>query len=110
MSTHNDLVAVVDVKLAGAQPIDRGHDMLKQRGELRRLVRGINPLGWTADVMYVPDRENQSHGSSLGPSCAGCATEPAFATSSDSRAIVEPRRLGCANPAEASIRRPVGRS
>ena len=32
----------------------------------RGLTRGINPIGWMASVMYVPDRENQSHGSSLG--------------------------------------------
>lgn len=37
-------------------------DAVNQKG----LVRGINPIGWMADVMYVPDRENQSHGSSLG--------------------------------------------
>jgi hypothetical protein len=29
-------------------------------------VRGINPIGWLADVMYVPSSENRSHGSSLG--------------------------------------------
>jgi hypothetical protein len=28
-------------------------------------VRGINPIGWLADVMYVPSSENRSHGSSL---------------------------------------------
>jgi hypothetical protein len=33
---------------------------------LKGFVRGINPIGWMADVMYVPHRENQSHGSSLG--------------------------------------------
>ena len=36
---------------------------------------GINPIGWMASVRYVPDRENQSHGSSLGqqlrPFCNG---------------------------------------
>jgi hypothetical protein len=32
----------------------------------RGLTRGVNPIGWMADVAYVPDRENQSHGSSLG--------------------------------------------
>lgn len=30
------------------------------------LTRGINPVGWMADVMYVESRENQAHGSSLG--------------------------------------------
>jgi hypothetical protein len=38
----------------------------RANGNQRGLVRGINPIGWMADVMYVPDRENQSHGSSLG--------------------------------------------
>lgn len=38
----------------------------RANGNQRGLVRGINPLGWMADVMYVPDRENQSHGSSMG--------------------------------------------
>lgn len=32
----------------------------------RSLRRGVNPVGWMADVAYVPSRENQSHGSSLG--------------------------------------------
>jgi hypothetical protein len=38
----------------------------RANGNQKGLVRGINPIGWMADVMYVPDRENQSHGSSLG--------------------------------------------
>lgn len=38
----------------------------RANGTLKGLVRGINPIGWMAHVMYVPDRENQSHGSSLG--------------------------------------------
>ena len=38
----------------------------RPNGNQRGLVRGINPIGWMADVAYVPDRENQSHGSSLG--------------------------------------------
>jgi hypothetical protein len=38
------------------------------RGILTRagFVRGTNPRGWKADVMYVRSRENRSHGSSLG--------------------------------------------
>jgi hypothetical protein len=32
----------------------------------KSLTRGINPIGWMADVMYVESRENQAHGSSLG--------------------------------------------
>ena len=42
--------------------VGRGRANGRQRG----LVKGINPIGWMASVMYVPDRENQSHGSSLG--------------------------------------------
>jgi hypothetical protein len=38
----------------------------RANGKLRGLVRGISPLGWMADVMYVPSSENRSHGSSLG--------------------------------------------
>jgi hypothetical protein len=38
----------------------------RANGRRRGLVRGINPIGWMASVMYIPDRENQSHGSSLG--------------------------------------------
>ena len=32
----------------------------------RGLTRGINPIGWQADVAYVRSSENRSHGSSLG--------------------------------------------
>ncbi|MGI8728737.1 MAG: hypothetical protein ACR2LK_01840 [Solirubrobacteraceae bacterium] len=42
--------------------VGRGRPNGKQKG----LVRGINPLGWMADVMYVPSSENRSHGSSMG--------------------------------------------
>ena len=39
------------------------------------LKRGINPIGWKADVEYVPSSENRSHGSKLGtklkPFCNG---------------------------------------
>ena len=38
----------------------------RANGNQKGLVRGINPLGWSASVRYVPDRENQSHGSSMG--------------------------------------------
>jgi hypothetical protein len=38
----------------------------RPNGDQRGLVRGINPRGWMADVMYVPSSENRSHGSSLG--------------------------------------------
>ena len=32
----------------------------------RGLTRGIDPIGWMADVAYVPSSENRSHGSVLG--------------------------------------------
>ena len=38
----------------------------RPNGDLRGLVRGINPRGWMADVAYVPSSANRSHGSSLG--------------------------------------------
>jgi hypothetical protein len=38
----------------------------RPNGDQRGLVRGINPVGWMADVAYVPSPENRSHGSSLG--------------------------------------------
>ncbi len=38
----------------------------RPNGTSRALVRGTNPLGWKADVMYVRSRENRSHGSVLG--------------------------------------------
>ncbi|MDP1857204.1 MAG: hypothetical protein Q8K82_00955 [Gemmatimonadaceae bacterium] len=38
----------------------------RANGKSRGLVRGINPIGWMADVEYVPSGENRSHGSSLG--------------------------------------------
>lgn len=36
------------------------------RGRGAGLMRGLNPVGWMADVEYVPSSENRSHGSSLG--------------------------------------------
>jgi hypothetical protein len=38
----------------------------RANGDLRSLVRGIDPRGWLADVEYVPSAENRSHGSSMG--------------------------------------------
>jgi len=38
----------------------------RPNGDLRSLVRGIDPRGWLADVEYVPSAENRSHGSSMG--------------------------------------------
>jgi hypothetical protein len=55
----------------------------KPNGDLRGLVRGINPVGWMADVAYVRSRENRSHGSSLGAKlrgfCDGTRFQYAFA-------------------------------
>jgi hypothetical protein len=55
----------------------------KPNGEKRGLVRGINPVGWMADVAYVPSSENRSHGSSLGAKlrefCNGTRFQYAFA-------------------------------
>ena len=42
--------------------VGRGRAYNNQRG----LVRGAHPIGWVADVMYVPSSENRSHGASLG--------------------------------------------
>jgi hypothetical protein len=41
--------------------VGRGRANGRQKG----LVRGINPIGWLADVAYVPSSENRSHGSTL---------------------------------------------
>jgi hypothetical protein len=30
------------------------------------LIRGLDPIGWKADLEYVPSGENRSHGASLG--------------------------------------------
>lgn len=38
----------------------------KANGASRGLVAGTNPVGWIADVGYVPSSENRSHGASLG--------------------------------------------
>lgn len=38
----------------------------RANGTQRGLVRGTNPIGWMADVLYVRSSENRSHGSSLG--------------------------------------------
>lgn len=37
------------------------------RGKYKKaLMKGSNPTGWKASVMYVPSSENRSHGSSMG--------------------------------------------
>lgn len=41
------------------------------RGDGKGLERGRNPTGWRAHVRYVPDRENASHGASLGGQLRG---------------------------------------
>jgi hypothetical protein len=55
----------------------------KPNGDQRGLVRGINPVGWIADVAYLPSSENRSHGSSLGAKlrgfCDGTRFKYAFA-------------------------------
>ena len=38
----------------------------KANGSSIGLVLGVDPIGWLADVRYVPSSENRSHGSSLG--------------------------------------------
>ena len=43
----------------------------RPNGDQRGLVRGTNPIGWMADVAYVPSSENRSHGSSLGAKLRG---------------------------------------
>jgi hypothetical protein len=43
----------------------------RANGTQKGLVRGINPIGWRADVMYVPSTENRSHGSALGTQLRG---------------------------------------
>ena len=54
----------------------------RPNGDQRGLVRGIKPIGWMADVAYVPSSENRSHGSSLGaklrPFCDGTKFQYAF--------------------------------
>jgi hypothetical protein len=50
----------------------------RANGDQRGLVRGINPLGWMADVMYVPSSENRSHGSSLGANLRGLCNGTRF--------------------------------
>ena len=54
----------------------------RPNGNQKGLVRGINPIGWMADVDYVPSSENRSHGSSLGAKlrrfCNGTRSRYAF--------------------------------
>ncbi len=38
----------------------------RRNGAAHGLIRGTGPIGWRADVRYVPSGENRSHGSSLG--------------------------------------------
>jgi hypothetical protein len=51
-------------------------------GNERGLARGIDPLGWMADVAYVPSSENRSQGASLeaklNPFCDRTKFEYAF--------------------------------
>ncbi len=50
----------------------------RANGNQRGLVRGINPIGWMADVMYVRSSENRSHGSSLGAKLRGLCNGTRF--------------------------------
>lgn len=47
----------------------------RANGDSKGLVRGSDPRGWRADVMFVPSSENRSHGATLGaklrPFCDG---------------------------------------
>ena len=43
---------------------------------------GSTPVGWMADVAYVPSSENRSHGSSLGAKLRRSATAPSSSTRS----------------------------
>jgi len=38
----------------------------KANGSSTGLLQGVAPIGWRANVEYVPSRENRSHRSSLG--------------------------------------------
>ena len=38
----------------------------KPNGASVGLVKGSDPIGWMADLEYVPSGEHRSHGSSLG--------------------------------------------
>jgi hypothetical protein len=38
----------------------------RANGDLRGLVRGVEPRGWWASVTYVRSSENRSHGASMG--------------------------------------------
>jgi hypothetical protein len=50
----------------------------RANGDSRGLVRGINPIGWPADVEYVPSSENRSHGSSMGAKLRGLCNGTRF--------------------------------
>ena len=50
----------------------------RANGNYKGLVRGINPIGWQASVMYVPDRERRSHGRSLRAKLGGLCNGTRF--------------------------------
>ena len=66
--------------IAGAP--ERHEERVSLGTHLTAAVRGINPIGWMADVAYVPSSENRSHGSTLGaklkPFCDGTKFQYAF--------------------------------
>ena len=65
----------------------------KAYGASRALTRGINPIGWRADVEYVPSGETARTDRRWTQSSSACATAPAFATRSPA-----PRATSCRRP------------
>jgi hypothetical protein len=57
-------------RLLGDMPTRAGNDRDEYPPAVGRgrgfHVRGVDPLGWNADVAYVPSHENRSHGSTMG--------------------------------------------
>jgi hypothetical protein len=63
-------------RLLGGYPTRAGQDRDEYppavgRGRAEGVERGTHPLGWKADVRYVPSSENRSHGASLGAKLRG---------------------------------------
>src|SRR4051812_38088905 len=76
-------------RLLSGYPTRRGYDRDEYppavgRGHGKHLSRGMNPVGWRADVAYVPSSENRSHGSTMGIKLRRYCNASAFATSSTS--------------------------
>ena len=64
----------------------------RANGDKRGLVRGINPIGWMADVRYVQSSENRSHGASLGAKLRGLCNGGMPASLSGRRSWRRPRQ------------------